>query len=67
MIGHNKYFAELYEYFTTRKVNPLRKMQAVIAISCKLIRVFFAMLTKGVAFDGEQMISDIMRPEVMPA
>ena len=67
VIGHNKYLAELYEYFTTRKVNPLRKMQAVIAISCKLIRVFFAMLTKGVAFDGERMISDIIRPEVMPA
>lgn len=42
-------------------VNPLKKKQSVIAISCKLIRVFYAILTKGAIYDGEKMLSDIHR------
>ena len=39
-------------------------MQSVIDISCKLIRVFYAVLTKGVAYDPQKMMSDIRRPAV---
>ena len=44
-----------------RANNPLKKKQSVIAISCKLIRVFYAILAKGVTYDAQKLISDIHR------
>ena len=38
-------------------------MQSLMAVASKLLRVFYAMLTKGVDYDPKKMISDIKRPE----
>lgn len=62
LIAKNPEFRSLHEYYTTRANNPLKKKQSVIAISCKLIRVFYAILANGVTYDPEKMISDIHRP-----
>lgn len=62
LIATNAEFRSLHEYYTTRAANPLKKKQSVIAISCKLIRVFYAILVKGVAYDGQKMLADIHRP-----
>ena len=62
LIAKNPEFRSLHEYYTTRANNPLKKKQSVIAISCKLIRVFYAILANGVIYDPEKMISDIHRP-----
>lgn len=56
-----------HDYYRTRKQNPLKKMQSVIAIACKLIRIFYTILTKGVDYDGQKMLSDIIRPETIMA
>ena len=61
LIAVNPEFRSLHEYYTTRAVNPLKKKQSVIAISCKLIRVFYAILTKKVEYDGAKMLADIHR------
>ena len=39
-------------------------MQSLMAVAAKLIRVFYAMLTKGVEYDAEKMLGDIKRPTV---
>ena len=67
MIGKNPEFKSIHEYYLTRKKNPLKKMQSVIAIVCKLIRVFYMILTKGVDYDGQKMLKDIVRPEIVLA
>ena len=67
VIGKNKEFREIHDYYRTRKQNPLKKMQSVIAIACKLIRIFYTILTKGVDYDGQKMLSDIVRPETVMA
>ena len=55
-------------YYTTRQTNPLKKMQSLTAIGCKLIRVFYALLTKDVTYDAEKFLSDIRRePAYQPA
>ena len=54
----------MYDYYRTREKNPLKKMQSVIAVACKLIRIFHIILTKGVDYDGERMLRDIIRPEI---
>ena len=67
VIGKNKEFREIHDYYRTRKQNPLKKMQSVIAIACKLIRIFYTILTKGVDYNGQKMLSDIVRTEPIMA
>ena len=59
VIGKNDEFRQIHEYYTTRKNNPLKKMQSLIAVACKLIRVFYVILTKGRSYDASKMLGDI--------
>ena len=67
LVSTNPEFRELHQYYTTRDKNPLKKMQSLMAIGCKLIRVFYALLTKDIEYSAEKMRSDIRRPEALPA
>jgi len=67
VISTNKAFRQIYDYYTIERKKPLIKMKAVIAISCKLIRVFYAMLKNGTAFDEKKMLNDIHRPQTKTA
>ena len=64
LVGKNSEFARLHSYYTTRRINPLKKMQSLMVIACKVIRVFYAILTKGVTYDPIKMLGDIRRPSV---
>ena len=64
LVAKNLEFRELHNYYTTIRQNPLKKKQSLMAIAAKLIRVFYAMLTKGVDYDPKKMVSDIKRPAV---
>ena len=64
LIRKNPEFKEIHNYYLTRDKNPLKKMQSVIAVACKVIRVFYMMLTKGISYDGAKMLNDIKRPEL---
>ena len=64
LIGKNPEFKEIHNYYLTRDKNPLKKMQSVIAVACKVIRVFYMMLTKGISYDGTKMLNDIKRREL---
>lgn len=67
LLASNKEFRGIYDYYVTRVKNPLKRRQAMIAVSCKLIRVFFAVLTKGVDYDRFKMMSDIHRDNELTA
>ena len=62
VIGKNEEFRQIHEYYTTRHNNPLKKMQSLIAVACKLIRVFYVILTKGKSYDASRLLEDIKRP-----
>ena len=47
--------------------NPLKKMQSVVAVACKIIRVFYTILTKGVGYDANKLMGDIRRPQIQTA
>lgn len=64
LILHASEFRYLHHYYTTRVNNPLKGKQSKVALCCKLIRVFYALLTKGVEYDGEKLLTDIVRPEI---
>lgn len=67
LIRSNVEFRNVYEYYTTRIKNPLKSKQAMIAVACKLIRVFYAILTKGTAYDARKLTTDIVRPQLLAA
>ncbi|MFI3202562.1 MAG: transposase [Eubacteriales bacterium] len=56
-------FKELHIYYTTRQDNPLKKLQSLIVIACKLLRVIYKILTKGITYDPQKMLLDIRRQE----
>lgn len=62
VVSHAPEFKELHVYYTTRKDNPLKKMQSLIVIACKLLRVIFTILKKGSSYDPEKLLRDIKRP-----
>lgn len=64
LVGKNAEFKEIHNYYLTRDKNPLKKMQSIIAVACKVIRIFYAILTKGIDYDGRRMLQDIVRPSV---
>ena len=61
LLASNEEFRQLHEYYTMRKQNPLKKKQSVVAIGCKLIRVFWGVIMSGRAYDGQRMLRDIHR------
>lgn len=67
LIGRNPEFKAIHEYYRTRRENPLKKMQSVVAVACKIIRIFYVILTKGVDYDPAKMLGDIRRPQIQAA
>jgi transposase len=57
----NPEFREIHRYFTTRAKNPLKKKQSIIAMSCKLIRIFHTVVTKERVYDPVKLLADIHR------
>lgn len=63
VVSHAEEFKALHAYYTTRPENPLKKMQSLIVIACKILRVVYAILTKGTSYDPKKMLMDIRRRE----
>ena len=57
----NPEFRDIHHYYTNRAKNPLKKKQSIVAMSCKLIRVFHAIATKGRVYDPVKLLVDIHR------
>jgi transposase len=62
ILAHNPEFRSLHQRNLTRENNPLNKMQSIVALCGKLIRIFYALLSKGVDYDPEKMLNDIHQP-----
>lgn len=56
---HEETFKKLHAYYTTRKVKPLKKIQSLIVIACRLLRIIYKILKTGVKYDPDNMQSDI--------
>jgi len=66
LVAKNAAFRALHEYYTKRSINPLKKMQSLIALCNKLIRILFGILKKGHEFREEKMMQDIPRCVELP-
>ena len=61
VVAHAAEFRGIHECYTTRSDNPLKKMQSLIVIACKLLRIIYAILKNGTVYDPEKMLNDIRR------
>ena len=62
LVKSNKEMKMLHEYYTTREQNPLKKMQSLMAIAGKIIRVFYGIMRNGTEYDPVRLLTDIRRP-----
>lgn len=62
-VSHAEEFKEVHAHDTTREDNPLKKMQSLIVIACKILRIIFTMLRTGCRYDPKKMLRDIKRPQ----
>lgn len=62
-VVHSDEFRQLHEYYTTRSINPLKKMQSLIVVACKILRVIYTILRTGTKYDPEKMLKDIKYPQ----
>ena len=63
VVAHAPEFKELHAYYVTRTDNPLKKMQSLIVIACKLLRIVYAIMKNGTVYDPKKMLRDIRREE----
>ncbi|MEN6389667.1 MAG: IS110 family transposase [Syntrophomonas sp.] len=61
ILAKNREFRMLHHRNLTREKNPLTKMQSIIALCGKLIRVFYGILRTGANYSAEKMLGDIER------
>ncbi|WP_414853700.1 transposase, partial [Brevibacillus sp. IT-7CA2] len=66
LVAKNGAFKALHQYFTKRPDNPLKKMQSLIAICNKLIRILFTIGKKQCEFSEERMLRDIPHMVELP-
>ncbi len=62
LVALNEEFKEIHNYYISRCENPLKKKQSIVAICCKLVRVFYAMIRSGKEYNAGQLRKDIHRP-----
>ena len=62
-VSHAEEFKMLHVYYTTRPDNPLKKMQSLMVVACKILRVFFTILRTGQKYDPAKMLRDIKHPD----
>ena len=62
-VAHGEEYKWIHAHYTTRAGNPLQKMQSLIVIACKLLRVIYTMLKTGKKYDPEKLLKDIRYPE----
>lgn len=64
LVGRNGAFKSIHEYYIGRKANPLKKKQSIVAVSCKLIRIIYAICRHKEDYDETKMLRDIRREQL---
>ena len=67
MVGCNDEMKKLYNYLKTRKSNPLKKKQALVVISKKIITVIYSLLKKQEEYKPELVLGGVRREMMMAA
>ena len=61
-VSHAEEFKKIHAYYTARAENPLKKMQSLIVVACKILRIIYTILKTGTKYNPEKMLKDIKLP-----
>ncbi len=64
-VKSNKEMKAYHLYYTTRKNNPLKKMQSLMAIAGKMTRIFYGILKNGTEYNPEIVMKDFKKEATM--
>ena len=67
MVGSNGEMKALYRYLTTRKDNPLKKKQALVVVSKKIITVIYSLIKKQETYKSELVLGTVRKELMMAA
>jgi transposase len=66
MVAKNDEMKQLYNYLKTRKNNPLKKKQALVVISKKIITIIYSLFKKQETYNPE-LVLGVIRKEMLSA
>ena len=67
MVATNEEMKELYNYLKTREKDPLRKMQALIVVSKKILTVIHTLAKKKESYDPDKVFGHVRREQLKAA
>ncbi len=60
LVTKNPEFKQLHQYYTNRPENPLKKLQSIVALTCKLIRILFAIGRRQTSYDPQKVTRQLL-------
>lgn len=67
MVAVNPELKQLYNYLKTRENNPLKKMQALVVVSKKILTIIFTLSKKKEYYHPEQVFGNIRKEQLKAA
>ena len=67
MVATNNDMKELYRYLKTRESNPLKKKQALVVISKKIITVIYFLVKKQIEYKAELVLGEYRKKQIREA
>ena len=67
MVAKNEEMKQLYQYLKTREKDPLRKMQALIVISKKILTLIHTLAKKKESYDPDKVFGSVRREQLKAA
>ena len=67
MVAVNNEMKELYGYLKTRKENPLKKKQALVVISKKIITIIYNLVKKQTEYKAELVLGEYRKKQINQA
>lgn len=67
MVANNKEMRQLYDYLKTREDNPLKKMQALVVVSKKVLTLIFTLSKKKAYYEPELVFGSYRKSQLQAA
>lgn len=67
MVAVNAEMKELYQYLKTRPNNPLKKKQALVVISKKIVTIIYSLVKKQTGYQAELVLGEFRKNQIKQA
>lgn len=67
MAAKNPEFKAMHQYYTQRRINPLKKKQSIVALCGKLIRILHTLGTRKIVYNAADVLGPVRRAQLQLA